>query len=62
MALVYAWTGDHQAALVQLQELAPLPDCLTFGELKFHPKWDDLRHEPAFAKVLDTVAKPAIID
>jgi TolB-like protein len=62
MALVYAWTGDHRAALAQLQELAPLPDCLTFGELKLHPQWDDLRQEPAFDKVLTVVAKPASID
>jgi TolB-like protein/Tfp pilus assembly protein PilF len=62
MALVYAWTGDHQAALAQLQELAPLPNCLTFGELKLHPQWDDLRHEPLFGKVLAVVAKPADVD
>ncbi len=62
MALVYAWTGDHQAALTQLQELAPVPDCLTFGELKLHLKWDDLRHEPLFDEVFATVAKPATID
>jgi TolB-like protein/Tfp pilus assembly protein PilF len=62
MALVYAWTADHNAALTQLQELAPLPDCLTFGELKLHPQWDDLRHEPLFGKVLAVVAKPANID
>jgi TolB-like protein/class 3 adenylate cyclase/Tfp pilus assembly protein PilF len=62
MALVYAWTGDHRAALNLLQELAPLPDCLTFGELKLHPKWDDLRQEPLFDKVLAVVAKPATID
>jgi tetratricopeptide (TPR) repeat protein len=62
MALVYAWTGDHQAALTQLQELAPLPDCLTYGELKLHPQWDDLRQEPAFDKVLAVVAEAASID
>jgi TolB-like protein/Tfp pilus assembly protein PilF len=62
MAVVYAWTGDHRAALAELQELAPLPDCLTYGELKLHPQWDDLRHEPLFDKVLAVVAKPATID
>jgi tetratricopeptide (TPR) repeat protein len=62
MALVYAWTGDHRAAMAQLQELAPLPDCLTYGELKLHPQWDDLRKEPLFEKVLAVVAKPASMD
>jgi TolB-like protein/Tfp pilus assembly protein PilF len=62
MAVVYAWTGDHRAALAELQELAPLPDCLTYGELKLHPQWDDLRHEPLFDKILAVVAKPATID
>jgi len=61
MAVVYAWTGDHRAALTQLQELAPLADCLTFGELKLHPQWDDLRHQPLFEKVLAAVAKPVKI-
>src|SRR4029077_13510705 len=58
MAVVYAWTGDHRAALAELEELAPLPDCLTYGELKLHPQWDDLRHEPLFDKILAVVAKP----
>jgi TolB-like protein/thioredoxin-like negative regulator of GroEL len=62
MALVYAWIGDHRAALAQLQELAPNPDCLTYGELKLHPQWDDLRQEPLFDKILAMVAKPASID
>jgi tetratricopeptide (TPR) repeat protein len=62
MALVYAWTGERNAALTELQELAPLPDCLTLGELKFHPQWDDLRQEPALDKVLAVVAKPANLD
>ena len=62
MAVVYAWTGDHRAALAELQELAPLPDCLTYGELKLHPQWDDFRHEPLLIKVLAVVGKPATID
>jgi TolB-like protein/Flp pilus assembly protein TadD len=62
LALVYAWTGDHEAAITQLQELAPLPDCLSYGELKLHPQWDDLRNEPAFDQLLLEVNKPAKID
>jgi hypothetical protein len=62
MALVYAWTGDHAAALNRLGDLAPLPDCLTFGELKLHPQWDDLRQEPLFDKVLAVLAKPTSVD
>ena len=53
---------DHRAALAELQELAPLPNCLTYGELKLPTQWDDLRHEPLFDKVLAVVAKPATID
>jgi hypothetical protein len=47
--------------VTQLQELALVPDCLTF-ELKLHPKWEDLQNELLFDKVLAAVAESASID
>jgi tetratricopeptide (TPR) repeat protein len=52
LALVYAWTGERDRALEQLEIVATMPAGPTYGDLKFNPCWDDLRGDPRFDKIV----------
>jgi tetratricopeptide (TPR) repeat protein len=57
LALVYAWTGERDRALEQLEKVATVPAVLggsvpTYGDLRFNPCWDDLRSDPRFDKIV----------
>src|SRR5262249_10781809 len=67
LAIVYMWSGERDAALHQLAEVVKLPASslipassspfpvspgLSAGELKLDPLWDELRHDPRFAKII----------
>jgi TolB-like protein/predicted Zn-dependent protease len=52
LALVYAWTGERDRALEQLQIVATIPNGPTYGDLRFNPCWDDLRGDPRFDKIV----------
>jgi tetratricopeptide (TPR) repeat protein len=60
LALVYAWTGERDAALEQLEKIATLPgQAPTYGDLLLNPCWDELRRDPRFDKIL-AAAKAAM--
>jgi TolB-like protein/predicted Ser/Thr protein kinase len=55
LALVYAWTGERDRALEQLEKVATIPgnpDVPTYGDLLLNPCWDDLRGDPRFDKIV----------
>jgi hypothetical protein len=52
LALVYAWTGERDRALEQLETVATVPNGPTYGDLKFNPCWDSLRGDPRFDKIV----------
>jgi tetratricopeptide (TPR) repeat protein len=57
LALVYAWTGERDAALEQLEKVATIPGVLggfvvTYGDLRFNPCWDSLRGDKRFDKIV----------
>ena len=52
LALVYAWTGERDRALEQLEIVATIPKGPTYGDLKFNPCWDSLRGDPRFDKIV----------
>ncbi len=52
LALIYAWTGEKDAAFEQLTVAAKIPGLLSYGELRLHPNWDPLRGDPRFEKVV----------
>jgi TolB-like protein len=55
LALVYAWTGERDRALEQLEKVATIPgnpEVPTYGDLRFNPCWDDLRGDPRFDKIV----------
>ncbi|HJW38161.1 MAG TPA: protein kinase [Candidatus Udaeobacter sp.] len=55
LALVYAWTGERDRALEQLEKIATIPGSLgmpTYGDLRFNPCWDSLRGDRRFDKIV----------
>jgi serine/threonine protein kinase/tetratricopeptide (TPR) repeat protein len=52
LALVYAWTGERDRAIEQLEIVAKIPVGPTYGDLRFNPCWDDLRGDPRFDKIV----------
>jgi hypothetical protein len=52
LALVYAWTGERDRALEQLEIVATIPAGPSYGDLRFNPYWDSLRSDPRFEKIV----------
>jgi hypothetical protein len=52
LALVYAWTGERDRALEQLEILATIPAGPSYGDLRFNPCWDSLRGDERFDKIV----------
>ncbi len=71
VAIAYMWSGERDAALQLLAEVAKLPVYPSFvgappglsaGDLKLNPVWDDLRNDPRFGKIVAEAAKPVKLD
>jgi len=56
LAIIYAWTGEKDRAFKRLDEAAKLPSFLSYGQLRLHPKWDPLRGDPRFEKIVASLA------
>jgi eukaryotic-like serine/threonine-protein kinase len=52
LALVYAWTGERDRALEQLEIVATIPAGPSYGDLEFNPCWDSLRGDKRFDKIV----------
>jgi tetratricopeptide (TPR) repeat protein len=55
LALVYAWTGEGDRALEQLEKIATIPGnplTPTYGDLLLNPCWDSLRGDKRFDKIV----------
>ena len=59
LAAIYAWCGEKEAALDQLETSAKLPVGISYGELKRSPDWDSLRGNPRFEKIVASLAPKA---
>jgi TolB-like protein/predicted Zn-dependent protease/tRNA A-37 threonylcarbamoyl transferase component Bud32 len=58
LALVYAWTGERDLALDQLATVAHVPAGPSYGELALNPRWDSLRGDPRFDKIVESLRPP----
>jgi len=56
LAVIYAWTGEKDLALEQLNVAARIPGHLSYGHLRLHPYWDPLRGDPRFEKIVASLA------
>ena len=56
LAQIYAWTGEKDLAIEQIEAVERLPNYLNYGFLKLHPQWDSLRGDPRFEKIVASLA------
>lgn len=56
LGVVYAWTGEKDLAIKQLQATLPYPGVISYGQLKLHPFWDPLRGDPRFEQIAASLA------
>jgi len=61
LAIIYAWTGEKELAIKQLEELLPLYGPISYGQLRLHPWWDPLRDDPRFDRIVEEAKKPVAI-
>jgi predicted Zn-dependent protease len=52
LAQIYAWTGNKDLAIEQIAAVERAPNYLTYGMLKLHPAWDDLRGDPRLEQIV----------
>jgi TolB-like protein len=58
LAQVFAWTGEKDLAIEQLNAALKVPNDLHYGEMRLHPLWDLLRDDPRFEKLMEDAKKP----
>ena len=56
LAQILAWTGEKSAAIDQIAAVEQQPNLLSYGQLKLHPRWDDLRGDPRFETLVSSLA------
>jgi hypothetical protein len=57
LAVIYAWTGNKDAAIERLTETVKLPGShATYGDLRLNPFWDPLRGDPRFEAIIASLA------
>jgi TolB-like protein/Flp pilus assembly protein TadD len=61
LAIIYAWTGEKDLALKQLEDLLQIPSPISYGQLRLFPWWDPLRDDPRFDKLVEESKKPVAL-
>ena len=56
LALIYAWTGERDLAIEQLETVSKIQNGPTYGVLRLDPLWDSLRGDPRFEKIVASLA------
>ncbi|PYL06466.1 MAG: hypothetical protein DME33_13585, partial [Verrucomicrobia bacterium] len=56
LAQIYAWLGEKDLAIEQIEKVERSPNYLTYGFLKLHPFWDSLRRDPRFENLVASLA------
>jgi TolB-like protein/Tfp pilus assembly protein PilF len=56
MGVIYAWCGEKDLAIEQIEATLKIPSTLSYGNLKLHPIWDPLRGDPRFEKIVTDLA------
>jgi tetratricopeptide (TPR) repeat protein len=56
LGVIYAWCDEKDLAIQQIAATLRIPSTLSYGNLKLHPYWDQLRGEPRFEKIVADLA------
>jgi TolB-like protein/class 3 adenylate cyclase len=62
LAIIYAWLGETDLAIKQLEDLLPLYGPISYGQLRLHPWWDALRDDPRFDAIIEEAKKPVTLE
>ncbi len=58
LAQIFAWTGEKDLAIAQLNAALKVLNDLHYGEMRLHPLWDLLRDDPRFETLMEEAKKP----
>ena len=61
LVITFAWVGEKELALKQLEELLAIYCPISYGQLRLHPWWDPLRGDPRFEKLVEESQKPVAL-
>jgi serine/threonine-protein kinase len=61
LAITYAWAGEKDLAIEQLEKVLQLPGPISYGQLRLHPWWDPLRDDPRFEQLVVASSMPVAI-
>ena len=61
LAITYAWVGEKDLAIKQLEEVVRIPAPISYGQLRLHPFWDSLRDDPRFENLIGESKKPVAL-
>jgi serine/threonine-protein kinase len=62
LAITYAWVGEKDLAIKQLEEVLQIPSWVCYGRLRLDPAWDPLRGDPRFEKLIEESRKPVTLE
>ena len=57
LAQIYAWVGEKDLAIAQVEAVERVPNYLSYGFLKLQPQWDSLRGDARFEKLVASLAQ-----
>jgi serine/threonine-protein kinase len=60
LGVIYAWCGEKELAIEQINATLRIPSTLSYGNLKLHPYWDPLRGDPRFEKIVADLASKTL--
>jgi TolB-like protein/Tfp pilus assembly protein PilF len=58
LAITYAWAGEKDLAIEQLEQVVQIPGPISYGQLHLHPWWDPLRDDPRFEQLVEESKNP----
>jgi serine/threonine-protein kinase len=61
LAITFAWVGEKDLAMKQLEELLAIYCPISYGQLRLHPWWDPLRSDPRFENITEESKKPVAL-
>ena len=61
LAITYAWAGEKDLALQQLEEMVQRSTPISYGQLRLHPWWDPLRSDPRFEELVEEAKHPVAL-
>ena len=61
LALIYAWTGERDLAIEQLEIVLRKSRRPNLRQLRLDPVWDSLRGDPRFEKIVASLAPKEMV-